>query len=71
MDTLLMYLENQDSVEKQAVQRVEFSKLMRIHNAKHDNVDSELFEWFCNAWANNIAQNFQQNCWKDWLSIFQ
>jgi hypothetical protein len=44
-----MYLENQDSVEKQAVQRVEFSKLMRIHNAKHDNVDSELFEWFCNA----------------------
>jgi hypothetical protein len=57
-----MYLENRDSVEKQAVQRGEFSKLMRIHNAKHGNVDNELFEWFCNARANNIAQNFQQNC---------
>jgi hypothetical protein len=54
LSTLLTNLKNRDYIENQALQGAEVSKQMRIHGAKHSDLEDELFEWFCHARANNI-----------------
>jgi hypothetical protein len=54
LSTLSTHLKNRDSVENQALQGAVVSKRMRIHGAKHSDLEDELFEWFCHAHANNI-----------------
>jgi hypothetical protein len=44
LSTLFTSLKKPDSTKNQALQRAEFSKEMRIHEAKHDLKD-KLFKW--------------------------
>jgi hypothetical protein len=54
LSTLSIYLKNRDCIENQALQGAEVSKRMRIHGAKHSDLEDELFKWFCHARAKNI-----------------
>jgi predicted 3-demethylubiquinone-9 3-methyltransferase (glyoxalase superfamily) len=51
----LTYLKNWDSVKQQTLQGGNILKHMRIHGAKHNNMENELLEWFCHAQANSVA----------------
>jgi hypothetical protein len=49
LSTLSVYLKNRDSVENQSFKGAEVSKQMRIHGAKHSDLEDELFRWFCHC----------------------
>jgi hypothetical protein len=81
LSTLSTYLKDLDSVEQQASQEHDISKRMRIRDAKHGNMEEELFEWFCHARKNRLAVGGQTvkgkadeialKCSNGWLQHFK
>jgi hypothetical protein len=51
-----MYLKNQDWIE-QALQGGDVSQQISICDAKHGDMENELFKLFCNAQVNCIAMD--------------
>jgi hypothetical protein len=49
LSTLSMHLKIQDYIEQQALQGGDILKLMRIHGAKHSNMENKLFDRFCHV----------------------
>jgi hypothetical protein len=45
LSTLSSYLKNLVSFVNQALQGAEVSKRIRIHGAKHSDLEDKLFEW--------------------------
>lgn len=54
LSTLSTYLKNRKAIELQAVEGNKINERKRIRTAKHVDVERELFDWFCQARANNI-----------------
>jgi hypothetical protein len=55
----LTYVKNSDSVKQQTLQGGNILKYVRIHGAKHDDMENELLEWFCHAQANSVPVDGQ------------
>jgi len=55
LSTLLSYVKNINSTEQQALHGCNIWKHMRIHRAKHGDMESGLFDWFFHAQKNNMT----------------
>jgi len=47
--TLLLYFKKINSTQQQALHGCDILKHMRIHRAKHGNMENELFDWLFHA----------------------
>lgn len=54
LPALSTYLKNCDSIEKMGVEGHKTRIKKRIQGAKRSDLETELFEWFCDMRANNI-----------------